>query len=88
MKQKLYTHSMGSWTRYTAQLQPMIEELRKHLPDLRKAGALPFLDKMNWELDPLFDYSPQQQQSAAAAVEGAACTSAPSTIEDDDEDDL
>lgn len=60
VKQKLYTHSMGAWTRYENQLEPMITELRKHLPKLKKAGALPYADKMNWELDPDFVYHPQE----------------------------
>ena len=34
----------------------MIDELNKHLPRLRKAKALPFKNKMNWALDPHFDY--------------------------------
>lgn len=57
VKQKLYTHSVGSWTRYKHQLEPMSAELRKYLPQLKKAHALPFYGKMNWELDPNFDYS-------------------------------
>lgn len=57
VKQKLYTHSVGSWTQYKHQLEPMSAELRKYLPKLKKARALPFSDKMNWELDPNFDYS-------------------------------
>lgn len=59
VKQKLYTHSMGSWTRYKHQLEPMSAELRKHLPKLRKKGALPYMDKINWDLDPEFDYASQ-----------------------------
>lgn len=58
VKQKLYTHSMGAWTRYVDQLEPMTAELRKHLPKLKKAGALPYQDKMNWALDPGFVYHP------------------------------
>jgi hypothetical protein len=50
---------MGSWTRYKHQLEPMSAELRKYLPALRKSGALPFPDKMNWNLDPAFDYAAQ-----------------------------
>jgi hypothetical protein len=57
VKQKLYKHSMGSWTRYQHQLEPMIAELRKQLPKLRKLGVLPYADKMNWNLDPAFSYN-------------------------------
>jgi len=64
VKQKLYTHSMGSWTRYKTQLEPMSAELRKFLPGLRKLGALPFPDKMNWDLDPNFDYAAQLLEEA------------------------
>jgi hypothetical protein len=62
VKQKLYTHSVGSWTKYKHQLQPMIEELKKHLPKLKKSGALPYADKMNWALDPGFDYEVMRRQ--------------------------
>lgn len=54
---------MGSWTRYTHQLEPMGAELRKHLPKLRKKKALPNADKINWELDPDFDYAAQLLQA-------------------------
>jgi len=35
----------------------MIAELRGYLPKLKEAGALPFPDKINWALDPDFDYT-------------------------------
>jgi hypothetical protein len=62
VKQKLYKHSMGSWTRYQHQLEPMIAELKKQLPKLKKLGALPYADKMNWKLDPAFSYQGADQK--------------------------
>jgi hypothetical protein len=47
---------MGSWTRYKDQLQPMIAELQKYLPKLKRSKSLPFIKDMNWDLDPNFDY--------------------------------
>lgn len=64
MKQKLYKHSMGSWTRYRDQLAPMLKELKKQIPKLKKSGALPYPDKMNWELDPNFPYHPVPSQAS------------------------
>jgi hypothetical protein len=61
VKQKLYTHSMGSWTRYKDQLQPMIAELQKYLPKLKRSKSLPFIKDMNWNLDPNFDYSVERE---------------------------
>jgi hypothetical protein len=34
----------------------MVDELKKRLPKLKKSGALPYADKMNWALDPGFNY--------------------------------
>jgi hypothetical protein len=61
VRQKLYTHSVGAWTKYKHQLQPMIDELKKHLPKLKKSGALPYADRMNWALDAGFDYNVVQK---------------------------
>ncbi len=49
----------------------MIDELNRQLPRLRKAGALPFKNEMNWALDPLYDYDAMLRKSNSAAGTGA-----------------
>ena len=56
MRQGLYSTHIGGWRRYSELLAPLATALQKHLPDLERHGALPFPDKMNWALDPEFDY--------------------------------
>lgn len=65
VRQNIYKHSVGSWRRYAQQLQPMIDELNKYLPKLRKNKALPFASTMNWKLDPNFDYDAMLLQSSS-----------------------
>jgi tetratricopeptide (TPR) repeat protein len=61
----IHNSSIGAWTKYAPQLQPLAAELRKHLPLLRKEGALPFEQWYNWNLDPKFDYPASVREMAA-----------------------
>ena len=65
VKQELYTHSIGAWTRYQHQLEPLASELRKYLPKLKQAGALPGFKEMNWELSADFDYESIKRKSVS-----------------------
>ena len=65
VKQELYTHSIGAWTRYQHQLEPLATELRKYLPKLKQAGALPGIKEMNWELSADFDYESIKRKSVS-----------------------
>ena len=56
VRQRLYSSSIGGWTKYAAELTPMIKLFRKYLPRLKKQGALPFPKKINWRMDPNFPY--------------------------------
>lgn len=38
----------------------MRNALQKYLPDLKQINALPYNDTMNWDLNPMFDYSLRQ----------------------------
>ncbi|RYH31448.1 hypothetical protein EON65_02585 [archaeon] len=53
MRQKLYQSSIGSWRKYSSQLEPVIKLLRKDLAKLKKEGALGFDHdmKMNWKVE-------------------------------------
>ena len=56
VRQRLYSSSIGGWTKYAAELTPMIKLFRKYLPRLKKQRALPFPKKINWRMDPNFPY--------------------------------
>ena len=44
----------------------MIDELNKYLPRLIKTKALPFMDKINWQLDVNFPYDEADTSSSAS----------------------
>ena len=46
----------------------MITELKKSIPKLQKAGALPYRDKMNWDLDPDFQYHSKSSSSTGTEM--------------------
>ena len=52
----IHNHSVGGWTKYKDQLEWLRNMWLLEVPALRKAGALPFEDLMNWEADPDFAY--------------------------------
>ena len=56
VRQGLYSSHLGAWRRYAVQLRPLIKALNKYMPALRRAGALPFADRVNWGLDSEWDY--------------------------------
>lgn len=62
----MYHHSIGNWRRYAKELQPMIQEFRKYLPYLDELGALPFRDKVNWEMREDFPYEAETGIIASA----------------------
>ena len=69
VRQGLYSSHIGGWRKYAQQLRPIIAAMKKHLPALRKKGALPFLRDMNWNLDPGFDYASSLNRTAASAAD-------------------
>lgn len=68
VRQNIYKHSVGSWRRYSKQLQPMIDELDKYMPRLIKNKALPFMDKINWKLDVNFPYDEDSSSSSSSGT--------------------
>jgi len=65
---------VGSWTRYYRQLEPMRAALQQYLPDLMLRNALPYTDKMNWDLSPVFDYSARRLDEVYETNFGITCT--------------
>jgi hypothetical protein len=64
VKQPIYERSVGNWKNYERQLeQTLIPELAHALQKLKISGSLPFLNdrpgapRMNWNLDPNFNYT-------------------------------
>lgn len=57
VRRSLYKGSIGGWRKYGPQLVAAFKkEWIKYLPRLRSMGALPFDGKVNWDMDPDFDY--------------------------------
>ena len=101
VRQGLYSSHVGGWRKYAKQLRPIKEALKRFLPDLRRRGALPFEDDMNWDLDVDFDYdlllqdlqssspessSSSSSSSSSASKKSSASASASSSSKKSDED--
>lgn len=59
----MYGSSIGSWVKYASGFEPLIKLFRSHLPRLRQEGALISEDKINWNMDPAFDYNAEKPSS-------------------------
>jgi tetratricopeptide (TPR) repeat protein len=69
VKQQLYSHSIGNWRRYAAELQPMIEEFQKYLPYLESIGALPFRNQINWDMRIDFPYQNDKEKGEVSSID-------------------
>jgi len=51
-------------------MKSIIKIFKRYIPKLKAKGALPLLDKMNWNFDPEFDYGfgPVESKSQKVAV--------------------
>ncbi len=57
MRHQISSKYIGVWRNYSPYLSKAVKEMNRSLPRLRKQGALPYSDQINWRLDPLFDYN-------------------------------
>jgi tetratricopeptide (TPR) repeat protein len=53
----LSTKSIGSWRKYSKHLHRIISLLKPKLVKLKRQQKLPFVNQMNWDLDPKFNYT-------------------------------
>jgi len=48
--------------------------LQQYLPDLMQRNALPYTDKTNWDLSPVFDYSARRLEEVYETNFDITCT--------------
>lgn len=66
--------SVGAWTQYHRQLEPLRSVLQKYLPDLAKSDALPYKHIMNWDLNANFDCSSYMLDQVTATNIDTTCS--------------